>query len=124
MAVQATSAVLLLIGLLGSTVRAQFRVFSGAEKGELERLSDPEKLQVAARTGETHLIRLTNDSQSAVAQEGVNLNIDCLPFLEQFPGGSIQWTFIQLDEFGNVQGNELHIIRLTLCSRLIGVPVW
>ena len=102
MAVQATSAVLLLIGLLGSTVRAQFRVFSGAEKGELERLSDPEKLQVAARTGETHLIRLTNDSQSAVAQEGVNLN-DCLPFLQQtFPEGSIRWTFIQLDEFGNV----------------------
>ena len=36
MAVQATSAVFLLIGLLGSTVRAQFQVFIGAEERELE----------------------------------------------------------------------------------------
>lgn len=98
---------LLLISLLfGSIVQAQeqLRVFSGADERELDRLSDPELLAIAARTGDSHIIRLSAASQSAVAQEGVSLNIDCLPWLRRFPGGSIRWTVIQLDEFGNIRG--------------------
>ena len=109
MAPQATAVLLLIIGLFG-TIRAQeqeqLQVFTGAQERELELLSDPEMLAVAARTGEVHIIELTGASQSAVAQEGVNLNIDCLPWLRRFPGGSIQWLVIQLNEFGEVRGEQ------------------
>ena len=107
MVLQTTTALLLTICLYGGAVEAQsedFRLFSGADERELELLSDPELLEIAAKTNDVVNIRLTGASQSGVAQEGVNVNIDCLPWLRRFPGGSIEWTFIQLDEFGNPTG--------------------
>lgn len=108
---------LLCIFQFGTFVHAQFTVFRGAENlTRLQLLSDQEKLAVAAKTGETHILRLTEEVQGAVVQEDVTLNIDCLPWLlqqqnqelpEQPPiEYTIQWSFIQLDEFGNVEGTN------------------
>ena len=72
-------------------------------------LSQPELLQIAAKTGDQIIVQLTGASQSGVVQEGVNIAIDCLPWLYRFPGWRINrmpWTLIQLDECGNPYGGK------------------
>lgn len=110
---------LLCIFQFGTSIHAQFTIFRGAENlTRLQLLPDLEKLTVAAKTGETHILRLTEEVQGAVVQEDVTLNIDCLPWLlqqqsleppEQLPVQyTIRWSFIQLDEFGNVEGININ----------------
>ena len=105
---QATIAVLVLVALFGSIADTQsdFKLFTGTDEHQLDLLSQPELLQIAAKAGDQIVVQLTEASQSGVAQEGVNITIDCLPWLNRFPGGSIEWTFIQLDEFGNAYGGK------------------
>ena len=67
----------------------------------LEGLSLQERLDVAAKYGESHVVELTYSSQAAVAQENTSINLDCLPQLSQVPEESIKWKYIQLDELGN-----------------------
>ena len=84
-----------------------FRVFYDPDVRDLgDRLPpfSPERLAFAARKGESHVVRLTRSAQLGIAQEGARIDIDCLPWLSRFPGGSIQWNYIQLDEFGNPLG--------------------
>ena len=101
---------LLFLCAFGTSTHAQFMVFRGDENlTSLQLLSDIEKLAVAAKSGETHILRLTDAVQGAVVQEDVTLNIDCLPWLMQRVAQNavqnmIRWTFIQLDEFGQVEG--------------------
>ena len=85
----------------------EFRVFYDPDLRDLgDRLppDSPERLAFAARKGESHVVRLTRSAQLGIAQEGAGISIDCLPWLARFPGGSIQWKYIQLDEFGNPLG--------------------
>ena len=63
-----------------------------------------ERLAFAATAGESHVVSLTRTGQLGIAQESANINIDCLPWLSRFPGGSVRWFFITLDEFGNPHG--------------------
>lgn len=99
------SAILLLFCLCEHTILAQFRLFRGDETSQLQLLTDLERLEVAARSGETHVVELTEAAQGGVVQGDVFLNIDCLPWLNQNPEGSvIRWLFIQLDANGNVKG--------------------
>lgn len=110
MAVQATLAVLLISSTCtlaftthpgGINISTGFRVFRGSEQSILEGLSPRERLDVAAKYHESHIVELTSSSQAAVSQGGARISLDCLPQLSEVPGGSIQWKFIQLDEFGN-----------------------
>ena len=109
MAIQAVQAILLLSTLLLLEiilVQAGFkvRVFRGNEQHILEGLSARERLRVAAKYGTSHIVELTSSSQAAVSQQGANINLDCLPWRNvssQPQNGTIQWKFIQLDEFGN-----------------------
>ena len=108
MALQAMLAVLLVSSTLTFEASAGdigistgFMVFRGSEQSILEGLSPRERLDVAAKAYTSHIVNLTSASQAAVAQEGVNINLDCLPRLSEVPGGSIMWKSIQLDEFGN-----------------------
>ena len=112
---------LLFIAVFGTfTVHAQFSVFRGTQNVTLlQNLTDLEKLAVAAKSGETHILELTSDVQAAVVQEDVTLNIDCLPWLLQNPDGFvIRWSFIQLDEFGNVAST--YLIRFPANSYITG----
>ena len=96
---------------------SNFRVFNGPDVQDLrDRLppGSPERLAFAAKPGESHIVRMTRSSQLGVAQEGVNLNLDCLPWLSQFPGGSIQWKFIQLDYFDNPISNFIKFLFIFL----------
>ena len=95
---------LLIVSLFGSSALAQkqFRVFRGAtEVSELQQFSDVNKLQVAAKSGESYVVELTNASQAAVAQEDVSLSLNCLPWQRRVSNGSIEsrWLIVQLEQF-------------------------
>lgn len=99
-----TTALLLSVSLYGLAVNGQstFRVFRGDEVDELRELTDRERLAVAALTGGVHTIEFTGPSQAAVVQDDVSINLDCLPWLNQNPEGSvIRWSVVPLDEFGD-----------------------
>ena len=83
---------------------AGFRVFrTDAELREFNQLSARERLDAALLYPGAEILEITGENQAATVQEGTNLYIDCLPWLQQFqPNGSIQWYSIQLDENGNV----------------------
>ena len=126
MAVQAIMAVLLASCLLETPVKAVsiieietegFRVFRGSEQRELEGLSDRELLEVAAKFPSINIVALTSESQTAVTQEDVSLSLDCLPWrngASQLQNGTIQWKFLQLDEFGNTYGKLLLFVDQVL----------
>ena len=92
-----------------------FRTFYEEDERNLADLSLEKRLMFAAKTGESHVTRMSRRSQTAFVQEGVNLNIDCSLWLDQFPGGSISWRFLQLSESGNVIG--MIISTLAACTR-------
>ena len=96
---------LLVFSLLGfqqvNCWQSGFRVFrTEAELQEFKQSSARERLDAALLFPATEILEITGANQAATVQEGVSLNIDCLPWLQQFPGGSIQWYSLQLDEFG------------------------
>ena len=79
-----------------------FQVFrTGSELREFQQFSARERLDSSLRFPGAAVLELTGASQAATVQEGVSLNIDCFPWLQRFPGGSIQWYSTQLDEFGD-----------------------
>ena len=89
---------------------SNFRVFrTVTELREFEQLSARERLDSALLFPATAILEITGANQAATVQEAVTLNIDCLPWLQQFPGGSIQWFSIQLDEFGNILGTYSYV---------------
>ena len=106
MAVQAS---ILAVLLISSTLTFEasaggtgFKVFRGSEQSILEGLTPRERLDVAAKYGESHIVELTSSSQAAVSQENAMINLDCLPWRSgssQLQNGTIQWKFIQLDRF-------------------------
>ena len=54
-------------------------------------------------------VELTAEQQTAVVEEGVNVNIDCLPFQSIFPAalnGSTEWFFQQRDLNGNIRSGK------------------
>ena len=103
--------------LLYNCPASNFRVFNGQDVQDLgSRLppGSPERLVFAAKSGESQVVRMTRSSQLGIAQEHANINLDCLPWLSRFPGGSIQWKFIQLDEFGSTLGNFIKFLLMFL----------
>ena len=88
-----------------NSVQCEFRVFrSDAELLEYEQFNEQQRLDVALKYPGTEIVELTEDTQTATVQKGVSVNLDCLPWLQKFPNGSIQWSYITLDYFGNIVG--------------------
>ena len=115
---------LLVFSLLGfqqvNCQQSGFRVFrTEAELQEFERFSARERLDAALLFPATEILEITGANQAATMQEGVNLNIDCLPWLQQFPRGSIQWYSLQLDEFGMIKSYGTYA-----ASKLISFSAW
>ena len=85
-----------------------FRVFHDPDVQDIGSRLPPDSLQrlsFAAKTGESHIVRMTRSSQLGIAQEGASINLDCQPWLSPFPdGSSVRWRFIQLDQLGNPLG--------------------
>ena len=78
--------------------------------------SDLEKLRIAAKTGESHIVNITDSVSSKLvfAQERVTLSLDCLPLLQwirQNQNGNltIQWFFQQLSETGTPTTNRTQL---------------
>ena len=101
---------LLLLVLAVTSVAGQYRPITGAEERRLRLRQDPELLALAARTGVSIIIVIDVPSTTAIAQEGVNVNMDCLPWLDGFPGGSIQWSRIPLD----LEGQSKNMSQLAI----------
>lgn len=94
----ASMKVLLLLSVLAVTsVVGVFQPLTGAAERDLELAQDPALLALAAMTGESVIIDIDGPSVTAIVQEGVNVNMHCLRWLQRFPGGSIQWSRIPLD---------------------------
>lgn len=68
-----------------------FKVLSAQELRDINLRQNPELLLLAARTGETVTIEITSASQGGVVQEDVNTILDCTPWLQNFPGGTVRW---------------------------------
>ena len=95
-------AVLLLVGFFGSVALANFEVFGpGAEELAIfNTLTESERLEFAAPAESVQIVTITGAQQTAVAQEQSRIAVDCLPWLQRFPGGSIQWLSIFINEDG------------------------
>lgn len=93
-----------------------FRVFYEKDEQYLANISKTELLQFVAKPGESQVVRLSRSSQTGFVQEGVKLSIDCLLWLEsQFRGrGSVQWYFVQLNEFDNTASKSVHLYFILL----------
>ena len=68
-----------------------FKVLSAQELRDINLRQKPQLLLLAARTGETVTIEITSASQGGVVQEDVNTILDCTPWLQNFPGGTVRW---------------------------------
>ncbi len=69
---------------------------SGAAESNLDLSQGPELLELAARSLSRIHVELENEQQTVIVEEGVNVNIDCLPWQSNFPGaadGMTDWFF-------------------------------
>ena len=78
----------LMVGL--SAVSGQ-RIYRPLPSGQESLRHGPRALEIAVKTGEHVIIPISMASQVAFMQEAVQASIDCLPWLMNFPGGTIQW---------------------------------
>ena len=66
---------------------------TGPEFRDLQLGQNPELLEFAAMTGESVLLIVDAPEVLGVVQENVNLYMNCLPWLEQFPGATLRWWY-------------------------------
>ena len=90
------------LGVLEGKVE-EYIPISGAQLQDLEFQQNPELLPLAA-TNERIFVEMTSAQSASIVREGVNVNMDCLPWLNSFPdrggSGSIRWLMLQRDENG------------------------
>ena len=110
MPVMALLLMLCVVSLHGALAQSGFRVLTGEDASTLKLEQSEGNLAIAARTGETIYLNFTGAQMAVVFQEDVNVVLDCLPWLQQFPGGAIGWRRTQLDEFG-VEGTTKELQR-------------
>ncbi len=77
----------------------EFPAITGIEARELQ-LGQNSDLRALAATFPRIFIELDSLDSVVIVAEGVNANLDCLPWLSRFPGGDIQWYFGRRDEDG------------------------
>ena len=70
---------------------------TGPEFRDLQLGQNPELLEFAAMTGESVLLIVDAPEVLGVVQESVNLYMNCLPWLEQFPGATLRWWYQPYD---------------------------
>ena len=100
------------VSLHGALAQSGFRVLTDEDASALKLEQSEGNLAIAARTGETIYLNFTGAQMAVVFQEDVNVVLDCLPWLQQFPGGTIRWRRTQLDEFGVERSTEeLPLVR-------------
>lgn len=90
-------ALLVCILLCVSNSNAQVSTFQKTRGREIRIANDPALRDRAARTGERVRIELDSPVASGVFEENVNVEIDCTPWLIQFPGGVASWFVRRLD---------------------------
>ncbi len=105
MAVQLLAVIALII-LSTATVNGQTGdllpapVLTGDAARALELDQNPELLALAARSFTRVLVVITRAQQTTLLTEGVNANIDCLPWIFNVSGGTTEWLFRVRNVFG------------------------
>ena len=121
----AVTAAILMLALATRTLtnaaseNSNFTVISGTTNTLNAALSasDPEKLKIAAKTGESHTVNISDTLSSKLifSQERVALSLDCLPSLQRRRRNQngaalkIQWFFQQLTEAGAPASNRTRL---------------
>ena len=88
------------IALVSGQDAILFESLTAAELRSLILGQNPDLRALAAMTGSRIHIEITGPMQGVIVEEDVNANLDCYPWLSNFPGGSVQWLFQQRDENG------------------------
>ena len=83
--------------LLLAAVSAYATNFEVVRGRQLELAQDPELRAIAAAYNEMVNITITGRGETAIVSEQTNVVMNCLPFLQQFPGGSIAWYLQPVD---------------------------
>ena len=95
---------------VGASENSNFTVISGSTNTLNTTLSasDQEKLKIAAKTGESHTVNITDNVSLKLifSQERVAISLDCLPWLQRIKRNrngelKIQWYYRQLTETGH-----------------------
>ena len=68
-----------------------YRQLTAAELRDISLMQSPELLDLAARTGESVRVIISDEQQGAIVQESVNTILDCTEFAKRFPGGEVRW---------------------------------
>ena len=71
---------------------------------------NPDLLQFAARFLSRVHIEITRAHQTVIVQEGVNANIDCLPWIMNFTGGTVLWFFKGRELDGEFSSNDCKLL--------------
>lgn len=75
-----------------------FRQLTAEDLREIELMQNPALLDLAARTGERVVINITGPEQGGIVQAEVNTVLNCSPWLQNFPGGTVRWyRYLYLD---------------------------
>ena len=94
-----------------------FEEYQAQMRSDLPNITqNPELLRYAARKWERILVRMESPDSVVVAEEGVNVNLDCHPWLSRFPGGTIQWFMRPRDTNG--QGRHFPELFCQLVKKL------
>ena len=83
--------------------KSVFKQLSAEELSVLELAQNPKLLEISARPGEHVIVNINESSQGAVVQDGVNVVLNCLPWLNKFPGGLVRWYFCQYLGIDNIE---------------------
>lgn len=104
-------ALLFLILLHASNCSAQVSTFQKTRGREIRIATDPALRERAARSGERVRVLLDSPLASGVFEENVNVELDCTPWLVQFPGGVVNWFVRRFDSLtGEFLGLEERIL--------------
>ena len=78
-----------------------YTTITGAAERSLQLGQRQELLELAARSLTRIHVPIDRGQQTAIAEEGVNVNMDCLSWQNQFPNGTTDWLFRPRDIHGN-----------------------
>lgn len=102
------STILLACAQHDGPVREYPAITGRPEEHNLVLAQDPALREFAAARNERIVVRIDNPHSTVIVEEGVNVNMDCLPWLRRFRGflgGTIQWLVQPRDENGHGKKN-------------------
>jgi len=77
-----------------------YSAITGEEERRLVLGQHPALRELAAKRFQRIHVQMEGPQSTVIAEQDVNVNIDCLPWYNQFPGGDVQWFKQMRDQDG------------------------